>query len=150
MNLKERIEQDLKTALLARDQGTVLTLRSIKSAILNEEVAKGLREQGLDDQSITQVLVKEAKKRQESADLYRQGKEETRANQELAEKAIIDGYLPKQLSETELSTIVDKVIKANGAEGPAMLGQVIGQVKQEVGATADGATVARLVKERLS
>lgn len=150
MNLKQRIEQDLKAALLAGDQTKVLTLRGIKSVILNEEVAKGLRSEGLSDQDITQLLVKESKKRQESADLYRQGHNEERATQELSEKAIVDGYLPKQLSETELGQIIDELIQAGGATGPQALGQVIGQVKQKVGASADGATIARLVKERLS
>jgi uncharacterized protein YqeY len=150
MDLKQRLEQDLKTALLSGDKNKVMTLRSIKSAVLNEEVAKGLRDAGLPDADIAQIIAKESKKRQESADLYRQGHDEIRAAQELSEKAIIDSYLPKQLSEAELGTIVDEVVTSTNAFGPQAMGQVIGQVKQKVGVSADGATIARLVKDRLS
>jgi uncharacterized protein YqeY len=149
MDLKQRIEQDLKTALLTGDQNKVMTLRSIKSAVLNEEVAKGLREEGLGDPEIAQLIAKESKKRQESADLYLQGHSEERATQELSEKAIIDSYLPKQLSESELKAVIDEVIKKTSDPSPQLMGQIIGQVKQEVGVSADGATIARLVKERL-
>ena len=150
MNLKQKLEQDLKTAMLTGDQTRVLTLRSIKAAVLNEEVAKGLRDQGLSDPEITAILVKESKKRQESADLYRQGHDEARTNQELAEKAIIDSYLPQPLSETQLREVVDKIIQSTGVHDLSMMGNIIGQVKQQVGASADGATIARIVKERLT
>jgi uncharacterized protein YqeY len=150
MDLKKQIEQDLKTALLSGDQTKVLTLRGVKSVILYEEVAKGLREKGLGDQEVSQILAKESKKRQESADLYRQGHDEGRATQELTEKAIIDEYLPKQLSEAEISEVINSVIQSMGVVDPQMLGQVIGQVKQKLGVAGDGATIARLVKERLS
>lgn len=150
MGLKQQIEQDLKVALLEGDKLKVSTLRSLKSAILYEEVARGERQHGLSDEGILAVLAKEAKKRQESADLYLKGGEEPRAEQELAEKAIIENYLPAKLSEDELVKVIDTVIESNDAAGPQAMGQVIGQVKQQVGAAADGATIARLVKERLA
>jgi len=147
--LKKQIEQDLKTALLAGDKERVLTLRSIKSAILYVEVAKGAREDGLPEEEMMIILSKEAKKRQESADLYKQGGSEDRAAKELAEKAIIEGYLPKQLSDDELLSIVDEAMSQVGASGMQAMGQVIGVVKQKAGAAADGARIAKLVKERL-
>ncbi len=114
------------------------------------EVAAGKRETGLDDESIVSLFAKEAKKRQESADLYVQGGSQDRADKELTEKAIIEEYLPAQLSEAELVAVIDEVISQVKPEGPQQMGQVIGQVKSRVGNTADGALVARLVKEKLS
>ncbi len=147
--LKQRIDQDLKTALLSGDKVLATTLRGLKSVILYEEVAKGTREQGLSDEDIIVLFAKEAKKRQESADLYKQGGSDEKAQAELNEKKIIEAYLPQQLSDDELIQIVDAAIKELGANGPQFMGQVIGLVKQKVGATADGARVAAQVKERL-
>lgn len=147
--LEEQIEKDLKTALLARDSQKVTTLRGLKSVLLNEKVAKGKRESGLSDDEVLATLGKEAKKRQESADLYVQGGDQNRADNELAEKKIIEVYLPEQLSEDEIAAMVDEVITATGAEGQQAMGQVIGQVKQKAGAAADGAVIARIVKEKL-
>jgi uncharacterized protein len=147
--LKQQIEQDLKTALLAGDKDRALVLRSLKSAILYVEVAKGARDSGLPEAELTAILAKEAKKRQESADLYKQGGDETRVAAELAEKAIIDAYLPKQLSDDELIQIINAVIADLGASGPQAMGQVIGAVKQKTAGAANGAKIAQLVKERL-
>ncbi len=147
--LKQQIEQDLKTALLAGDASRVTTLRGLKSVILYAEVAKGLREQGLPDDEIVALLSKEAKKRQESADLYAKGGSEERQSAELAEKAIIEAYLPKQLSEAELQLLVDEAITHMGADSPQAMGKIIGAVKQRTAGAADGAAIARLVKERL-
>lgn len=147
--LEQRIEQDIKTALLGGDALRVTTLRNMKSALLYVKVAEGKRDTGLTDEEVLPVLGKEAKKRQESADLYLQGGDQTRADQELAEKKIIEEYLPAQLSEDEISKIVDEVIASSGASGMAAMGQVMGQVKAKTGAAADGSLIAKLVKERL-
>ncbi len=147
--LEQRIEQDLKTALLAGDKQTVSTLRGLKSAILYAKVAAGKRDSGLADDEIITILSKEAKKRQESADLYKQGNRPEREAAELSEKKLIEQYLPAQLSEAEIVAIVDAVMAETGASGLPAMGQVIGQVKARSGATADGALIARLVKERL-
>ena len=147
--LKAQIDQDLKQALLAGDKVLTTTLRGLKSAILYEEVAKGMRDQGLGEQEIINLLAKEAKKRQESADLYNQGGSPEKADAELVEKKVIEKYLPSQLSDDDLSSIIDDVVKESGASGPQAMGQVIGLVKQKVGATADGSRIAGMVKERL-
>jgi uncharacterized protein len=147
--LKQQLEQDLKKALLAGDKDRALTLRSLKSVILYAEVAKGVRDQGLGDEEITALFSKEAKKRQESSDLYRQGGNETRAAAELAEKAIIEDYLPKQLSDKELTAVVDSVIAESGASGLQAMGQVISRVKHKIANQADGSRIAQLVKQRL-
>jgi uncharacterized protein YqeY len=148
--LKDRIDQDLKAALLAGNKVLVTTLRGLKSVILYAEVAKGAREQGLPDEEIIQLLAKEAKKRQESADLYVQGGNQERADAELTEKKVIEQYLPQQISDEELAAAIDAVIAETGASGPQAMGQVIGGVKQKVGAAADGSRIAQMVKERLN
>jgi uncharacterized protein YqeY len=147
--LEERLEQDIKTALLARDTHTLTTLRGLKATLLNIKVASGKRGTGLDDDEVIEALSKEAKKRQESADLYKQGGNSLRANLELKEKKIIQAYLPEQISENELTGIIEQVIKQSGAIGMSMMGQVIGQTKAKVGAQADGSLIAKIVKEKL-
>ncbi len=147
--LEQKLEQDIKTALLAGDRNRATTLRGLKATLLNVKVATGKRENGLSDEEVIPVLAKEAKKRQESADLYLQGGDQARADAELAEKAIIEAYLPEQLSEAEIGLLIDKAIKETGAKDLQAIGQVIGQVKQQAGAKADGSIIARLVKEKL-
>lgn len=150
MALKEQIQNDIKAALLggSRFEGDVL--RGLKAAILNEEVAKGLRETGLPDDEIEKVIAREIKKRQESAAIYAQNMREDAADQERREAEILQKYLPEQLSEAEIKTVVDAKISELGATDMKMMGQVIGAVKAELGNTADGATISRLVKEVLN
>jgi uncharacterized protein YqeY len=147
--LKQQLEQDLKKALLVGDKELAMTLRSLKSVILYAEVAKGVRDEGLGDEEILPLFAKEAKKRQESADLYLKGGDETRANAELAEKHIIEAYLPEQLDDNALIEIIDGIITELDVSGPQAMGQVIGQVKQKTANQADGARIAQLVKQRL-
>jgi uncharacterized protein YqeY len=150
MALKAQLDQDLKQALLAGDKVLATTIRGLKSVILYAEVANGSRGDGLSDEDIITLFAKEAKKRQESADLYKQGGDETRAAAELAEKKMIEAYLPAQLSDDELRALIDGIVTETGASGPQGMGQVIGAVKQKAGASADGARIATLVKERLN
>lgn len=146
-SLKDRLNQDLKTALLSGDKATAEVLRYLKAAILNEEVAKMARESGLSDEQIISVFAKEAKKRAESADIYEQAGHLDRATSERKEKAIIDTYLPAQLTDEQLVALIDEAIHATGEN--AQIGQVIGVVKAKVGAQADGGRIAALVKAKL-
>lgn len=148
--LKQRLDQDLKRALLAGDKTLATTLRGLKSAILYVEVAQGVRDTGLPDDEIITLLTKEAKKRQESADLYQQGGSAERADAELAEKKVIEGYLPQQLSDDELRAIVDSVVADTQASSMQDMGKVIAGVKAKAGPAADGARIATMVKESLS
>ena len=150
MTLKERINQDLKTALLSGNKLETDTLRGLKSVILYAEVAQNSRETGLSEAEITNLLNKELKKRQESADLYRQGGAEPRAQKELDEKAIIEKYLPEPISDDQLSDLVDSAINDIGKTDPQAMGKIIARVKQETQGAADGAKVAQLTRERLS
>lgn len=150
MSIKEQIEVDLKQAMLGGDKVLTETLRGVKSAILNVEVAENKRDTGLTDEEVTTVLQKEAKKRQESADLFKQGGNQEKAAAEAAEKVVIEAYLPAQLSDEELQLLVTTVVTELGVSGLQAMGQVIGLVKQRAGAQADGSRIASLVKEGLS
>jgi hypothetical protein len=148
MALKERINTDLKTALLGGDKFLAEVLRGIKSVILNEEIAKNVRENGLKDAEIEQLLQKEAKKRVESAELFARGGNMESSEKELREKAVLEQYLPQQISDEDLKAAVDQAI-ADAGEG-AQMGQIIGAVKAKVGNTADGGRIAAEVKKHLT
>lgn len=150
MAIKQQIEADLKQAMLAGEKDLVTALRTLKSSILYAEVAEGKRDEGLDDQAVTAILQKEAKKRQESAELYHQGGNEEKAKAEESEKLIIEKYLPKQLSETEISELVDQEAAKLGELSMQQMGQLIGAVKKASQGAADGSVIAKLVKEKLS
>jgi uncharacterized protein YqeY len=148
--MQEQIERDLKTALLAGDKAKVETLRTIKSSLLNEAISQGARETGLSDEQVQKILTREAKKRQEAADLYQKGGATDRANAELAEKVIIDAYLPEQMGEEQIAKIVDEEIAKSASPSIQDMGRIIGTVRANTGGAADGALIAKLVKEKLS
>jgi uncharacterized protein YqeY len=150
MALKQRIADDLKAALLGGDRFVASVLRGLKAAILNEEVAQGKREEGLDEATIEQIIAKEVKKRNESTVLYEQGGRPELAQTEQKEADVLRQYLPKQLSEQELETIVAETIHSLGVQGSAAMGQVMGTVKKRVGTAADGSMLAKIVKQSLS
>jgi uncharacterized protein YqeY len=148
--LKQRIESDMKAALLGGDRFVGETLRNLKAAILNEEVAQQKRDTGLEDEVIEQIIAKEVKKRAEAAALYDQNMRQDSADEERREAEILSRYLPQQLSEAELKTVVDAKVAELGAADMKMMGQVIGAVKKEVGNAAESAMIAKLVKEKLA
>lgn len=148
--LKQRITDDLKAALLGGEREVAETLRVLKAAILNEEVAKGLREEGLDDAAIEQVIAREVKKRHESAKLYAENDRQESADAETREAGILSKYLPEQIDEAAIQAVIAAKISELGASGPQAMGQVIGAVKAQLGNSADGATIARLVKTALN
>jgi uncharacterized protein len=148
--MQDKIEQDLKQALLSRDKPKTETLRNLKSSLLNEAIAQGTRDSGLSDEQIQKILARESKKRQEAADLYQKGGAPDRASAELAEKSIIDAYLPEQLGEEAVAKVVDEEIAKAGSPDMQQMGQIIGAVRGRLGGRADGALIAKLVKDKLS
>jgi uncharacterized protein YqeY len=150
MPLKDDINADLKTAMLARNEFETTTLRGLKAAILNEEVAKGLREEGLNNEQIEQLIAREAKKRDEAAKLFEQGGNTASAEKERAEKELLSKYLPEQMSEDEIKALVDTAFAEIQPEGMKDMGRVIGAVKAKAGNSADGSLIAQLVKEKLA
>lgn len=150
MVLKDQINNDLKAAMLGGDRFACDVLRGLKAVILNEEVAQNKREEGLDDSVIEQLIARDIKKRNESATIYDNAGRPELAENERAEAKIISNYQPKQLSEDEVMIIIKKTIGDMGASGPSAMGQVIGAVKKEVGNSADGSMIAKLVKDALN
>lgn len=150
MSIKEQLDNDLKAAMLSGDKVLATTIRGLKSAVLNAEIAKGSREQGLSDNEVIELFSKEAKKRQESADLYEQGGNTEKAEAERAEKKVIEKYLPKQLTDEELASLVEAAISEIGSAQKANMGQIIGAVKQKAGASADGGRIAAAVRARIT
>lgn len=149
MPLKDKIQDDTKAALLGGDRFVGDTLRNLKAAILNEEVAQGKRDEGLSDEEIEKIIAREVKKRNESITIYETNGRPELAENERKEAEIIARYLPVQMSEDELRAIIETKITELGVSGPQAMGQVIGAVKQQVGNSADGALVARIVKDTL-
>lgn len=150
MALKARINDDIKAALLERRRFNADILRGLKAAILNEEVASGTRETGLSDSDVEKIIAREVKKRHESAALYRKGGRDELAENELAEVAILEAYLPQQLTDEEAIAYIDEAIQSVGAADAKAMGQVIGAVKARAGSQIDGGRLAQLVKQRLS
>lgn len=148
--VQQQIEQDVKSALLAGDSQRVSVLRSLKSALTYAAVAQKTKAENLSEDQVLDVLAKEAKKRQESADSFIKADRQDRADAELAEKAIIEAYLPAILSEAELITLVDQAIAKLDEVSPRAIGAVIASVRQEATGRIDGALLARITKERLA
>lgn len=148
MNLKATINQDLKVALREGNHSACDTLRLLKAEISNREIALGVREAGLSNDEIEQVVIKEAKKRREAAELYESAGRMELADGELAELAILEKYLPEQLSDAEISLVVDEII-ADVEPILVNMSRIIGMVKAKLGSSADGAAIARIVKEKI-
>jgi uncharacterized protein len=147
--LKERLRTDLTAAMRARDQVRTRTLRSALTAITNEEVS-GSSARELSDDEVLKVLTREAKKRREAAEAFGSAGRAEQAEAERAEGEVLAGYLPAQLSDAELSTLVAEVIAENGAAGMSAMGPVMRAVNPKVAGRAEGARVAAEVRKQLS
>ncbi len=145
--LETKLDADIKQALLGGDKPRAEVLRGLKSVLLNEKIAKGLRDTGLSDDQVLAIIGKEVKKRNESAELYVQAGSQERADKEIYERGVLEEYLPAQMSDEELTGIVEEIMNSLG-EG-AQMGQVIGAVRARVGAQADGGRIAAAVKSKL-
>jgi hypothetical protein len=148
-SLKATVQHDLTTAMRERDQLRTGTLRMALTAITTEEVA-GKESRELSDDDVLKVLAKEAKKRKEAASAYADAARPELAERELAELTILEAYLPAQLSDAELATIVADAIVETGATGVAQLGQVMKVAQKVVAGRADGGRVAVAVKAALA
>lgn len=150
-SVKDQLQSDLTAAMKARDEIATSTLRMLRAAIMNAEVAGDEAVVLTDDQTIA-VLQSEAKKRAESAQVYDDAGRAESAAKERAELEVIERYLPAALTDAELEAIVDDEIAAaaaSGAEGPKAMGVVIKAVRERAGASADGGRIATLVKSKL-
>lgn len=150
MTIKQRIDSDLKIALLAGEKDRATTLRGLKSVILNAEIATGARQDGLPDDQLIALLNKEVKKRIESAEMYIQGGSPERADKELEEKNVITAYLPAQLADEELQLLVKDAAKELQPAGVKDMGKVISLVRERAAGQADNTRIAAAVKEELA
>ena len=147
--LKATLQHDLHAAMRAREEVRVATLRMTLTAISNEEVS-GTTARELSDEETLKVVAKEAKKRKESATAYRDAQRPELADREEAELAVLEGYLPEQMGEEELTAIVDRAIDQVGATSMAQMGQVMKAAQTEAAGRADGGAIAAKVKARLA
>ena len=146
--LKARLRTDLNAAMRARDEVRKSTIRMALSAITNEEVSGTAHE--LSDDEIVKVLTREAKKRREAAEAFESAGRPEQAAAERAEGDVLAEYLPKQLSDDELTQLVATAITTTGASGASALGQVMKAVTPQVAGRADGSRVAAEVRRQLA
>lgn len=148
MELQQRIDADIKEAMLARDKVRLNALRAIKSAILMELTKDG--QGGLDEVAGMRILQKLHKQRQESATIYREQERAELAEEEESQALVIEAYLPKRMSDAEVEEAVKAVIAELGATDMKAMGRVMGEANQRLAGKADGSSVAALVKKLLS
>lgn len=149
MSLKELIDADIKKAMLARNKEELEALRSIKSLILLAETEKGGGDE-ISGDSEKKLLMKAAKQRKESAEIFETQNRKDLADRELLQLEVINRYLPKQLSEEEIRSALQDIIKEVGASGPQDMGKVMGVATRKLAGQADGKVISELVKKLLS
>jgi hypothetical protein len=147
--LYDKINDDLKQAMIGKDHKRVSVLKMLKSAILYSVIDSGARDQ-ISDEQVVVILQKESKKRREAYELYAKAGDKHREEEEKYEKETIDQYLPEMLSEDQVAELVDKAIERLETVNPQMLGKIIAEVKSESKGLAEGSLIARLTKERIS
>jgi uncharacterized protein YqeY len=146
--LKDQLRADLTTAMKGRDETRTRTLRMALTAITNEEVSGVAHD--LTDEEITKILTREAKRRREAATAFADAGRGDQAKAERAEEEVLASYLPAQLSDDELATLVAAAIAETGASGPGGMGQVMKVVTPRVAGRAEGSRVAAMVRSRLA
>ena len=149
MDLFDRISEDIKKAMLARDKVRLEALRGVKKEFLEAKTAKGAGGVLTDDAAM-KILVKMAKQRKESAAIYAENNRPELAENELAEAKVIEEYLPKQLSPEELEAELKKIIAEVGAEGPKDMGKGMGAASKALAGRAEGRLISAKVKELLN
>lgn len=147
MSLKQRIEEDMKKAMKARDQVSLSAVRLLRSAILNREIETGAP---ADDAEVVRLIEKQLKQRRESAALYRQGGRPELAEREDQEAVVLQAYLPARLSDQELEQLVDEAIAESGAQSPRDMGPAMKAAVAKVAGRADSKAVSEVVKRRLA
>ena len=150
MSLKATIEAEIKKAMLARNSDDLRALRALKSMILLAETEKGAAGSELTADQESKILTKAYKQRKESADIFAQQGRKDLEEKELQEIAVIERFLPKQLSTEEIEAAVKNIVTNVGAKGPADMGKVMGVASKELAGKADGKAVSEAVKKVLS
>ena len=147
MSLKDTLQQDMKTAMRAGDKRRLAVIRLINAAVKQREVDERIE---LDDAQVTTVLDKMAKQRRESIEQYEKAGRDDLAGQERFELEVLKDYLPEQLSDSEIDTLIDTAIAETGAAGIKDMGKVMGLLKGKLAGRADMGAVSARIKTRLS
>lgn len=151
MSLKDRISEDIKTAMKAKDKIRLETVRSIKKVLLEKEVElRGVGKDTLTPEDEMGVLLQQAKQRKDAIAQYLHAGREDLAEKEQAELAIIETYLPEQMSDDKLEEVINEIITQVGATTAKDLGKVMGVAMKELKGKADGKKIQELVKSKLS
>jgi uncharacterized protein len=149
MALKQKIEGEIKSAMIAKDKVRLTALRAIKSMILLEETKGGFSGELSEDEEM-KLLTKAAKQRKDSADIYQQQNRSDLLEVELAELAVIQEFLPKALTDDELTVAIQEIINVTGAVSAKEMGKVIGAANKQLAGKADGKAIADKVKALLN
>ncbi len=148
MSLETQINSDIKAAMLAKETVRLTALRAIKAAILLEKTADGSSE--ISDEAVLKIIQKQIKQRKESAAEYAKAGRQELADNELAEAACMECFLPKQLTPEELETAVAQIVAATGASSPADMGKVMGAATKQLAGKSDGKAISEIVKRLLN
>lgn len=148
--LEQQIQNDLKAAMLAKDKVALASIRGIKAAILLAKTAEGGQKDTIEDAELVKIIQKLVKQRKESAAIYTEQNRPELAENELAEVAVMEKYLPKALSEEEVEAAVREIIAQVGASSMADMGKVMGVATKQLAGQADGRVISGIVKKLLS
>ena len=149
MNLFERINNDIKTAMKAKEKEKLEALRSVKAAFLMAKTEKGSNGELSEDAEL-KIIQKLVKQRKDSAEMYKTNNREELYAKEIAEAEIIAHYLPAQLNEVEIAVIIEGIVSDLGATGPQDMGKVMGVASKQLGGKAEGRVIAQKVKDILA
>src|SRR5688500_12143768 len=149
MSLEQKVMAELKTAMLARDEAALRSLRAIKAAIILAKTAEGAKGELSNDDEM-KLLQKLVKSRKDSLEIFQKQNRGDLAKKEEEEIAVIEKFLPKQLSPDEVKVELQKIIDQTGASSPADMGKVMGVATKQLAGKADGKTISALVKELLT
>ncbi len=148
--LKDTIQEELKSAMLAKDENKLSTVRMLKSALQYYEIQKGGAGYEATDEDVLEVVGREIKKRKESIEMFEKGGRQELADKEKGELQILESYLPEQLSEGDVRSLVDKAITETHASQISDMGKVMGYLSPKIKGKADGGFVSGLVREKLT
>jgi hypothetical protein len=149
MSLQDKVMAEMKDAMRAKDSNKLEALRAVKSAILLARTDASGKD-GLSEDEELKLLQRLVKQRKESAAIYKEQGREDLAQPELDQAAVIEGFLPEQMSEEEIEVEVDKIISESGANGMQDMGKVMGMASKKLAGRADGKTISAIVKKKLA
>ncbi|WP_423147278.1 GatB/YqeY domain-containing protein [Rubrolithibacter danxiaensis] len=149
MSLQQKIDQDIKGAMLAKDEARLRGLRAVKAALLLARTEKGASED-LSEETEIRVLQKLVKQRKESAEIYKTQNREDLYKVEIEEQEVIEAYLPRQMDKEEIKNYISEIVSRTGASSIKDMGKVMGLANKELAGKADGKAISEVVKELLS